>query len=384
MRQTVRRAHCLVLCLLLALCAAGCALLPESVPEFSGDTAELSVGSPYKHYFAALSDTEKAAYNAILSKASAFPQRIEIPSLTRDELDHMYSALLFDNPELFFLGGSTVTRQIQKRTFLYPEYRMGTADYDAMSRKCGEIAAQITDEAAAEKTTFGRERVVHDRLIAMCSYTDEEANIYKSTIYGVLCGEEASCEGYAKTAKYLLDMLGVPCFVVLGNSTPPGSRTQTHMWNAVQLDGEWYHLDLTWDDPVLEKGGDLIRYSFFNVTDDMLGKTHTDYDAGVLCSATKDNFFRHEKLLFTQFGEEESDRAAEFAAQVMRAGSDGFQLRFADKEAYENAQKTLFEDGAVYALLKQIGEKADLSFATNKVSYYPSDDEFAIEIIPVQ
>ena len=100
MRQTVRRALCLILCLLLALCAAGCALFPESVPEFSGDTAELSVGSPYKHYFAALSDTEKAAYNAILSKASAFPQRIEIPSLTRDELDHMYSALLFDNPEL--------------------------------------------------------------------------------------------------------------------------------------------------------------------------------------------------------------------------------------------------------------------------------------------
>ena len=55
MRQTVRRAHCLVLCLLLALCAAGCTLFPESVPEFSGDTAELSVGSPYKHYFAALS-----------------------------------------------------------------------------------------------------------------------------------------------------------------------------------------------------------------------------------------------------------------------------------------------------------------------------------------
>lgn len=383
MGRTVRRTLCLLFCMLLAAGAGGCALFPDAAPEFSGDAEALSVGSPYKHYFEALTDTEKTAYNAILSQAPGFPQRIEIPSLTRDELDNMYSALLHDNPELFFLSSKTVTRQIQKRTYLYPEYRMGKPDYDAMYGKCDEIASQITDAAAAEKTPFDRERVVHDRLIAMCAYTDEEADIYKSTIYGALCGAEASCEGYAKTAKYLLDRLGIPCFVVLGNSTPPGSRTQVHMWNAVQLDGDWYHLDLTWDDPVLEKGGDLIRYSFFNVTDDVLSETHTDYDAGVVCSATKDNFFIHEKLLFEQFGEDETARAVSFAAQVLNAGSDGFQLRFADKTAYEDAQNALFEDGDVYALLKQIGEKANRSFATNKVTYYTTDEELSIEILPV-
>lgn len=384
MKKVVKRTLCLLLCLLLAAAAGGCALFPQSTPGFVGDTAEIPDGSPYKHYFLRLSDPEKMAYNAILSEIYQFPQRIEIPQLTRDELTEMYTALLYDNPELFFLTGDSVMRQIKKRSYIYPTYSMDVADYDAMSGKCGRIAAQILEDARKEDSAFDRERVIHDRLIASCSYSDDEADLYRSTIYGTLCGGEAACEGYAKTAKYLLDALGIPCFVVLGNSTPPGSRTEGHMWNAVQLDGEWYHLDLTWDDPVLEKGGDLIRYSYFNVTDEAIGKTHEDFDTGVACTATKYNFFVHEKLLFTSFGDEEANRAASYAAQVLDAGSDGFQLRFADKKAYESAQKALFDDESIYALLKKIGKKTELSFATDQVTYFTTDENYTIEILPVR
>ncbi len=384
MSRTARQLLCLLLCLLLAAASGGCALFTQSAPDFSGDTAEIPEGSPYKHYFKRLSDAERMAYNAILSEIYAFPQRIEIPLLTRDELNEMYSALLNDNPDLFFLTGESVMRQIKKRSYIYPTYRMGIADYDAMSSKCGRIAAQILDDARKKDSDFDRERLIHDRLIAACSYSDDEADLYRSTIYGVLCGAEAACEGYAKTAKYLLDALDIPCFVVLGNSTPPGSRTQSHMWNAVQLDGEWYHLDLTWDDPVLEKGGDLIRYSFFNVTDEVIGKTHKDYDTGVACSATKDNFFVREKLLFTAFGDEEMKQAVSFAAQLLDAGSDGFQLRFADKSAYESAQKALFDEGAIYSLLKQIEKKTAQSFATDQGTYFTTDEDYTIEILPVR
>ena len=39
----------------------------------------------------------------------------------------------------------------------------------------------------------------------------------------------------------------------------------THVWNAVKLDGQWYHLDLTWDDPVSNTGEDILDYKFFLV-----------------------------------------------------------------------------------------------------------------------
>lgn len=383
-KRIVKRTICALLCLLLAAGTGGC-VFPLEAPRFSGTAETLSAGSPHKHYFDLLPETEKIAYNAVLSAlfsaAVTFPECIEIPVLTRDELNEMYAALLHDNPELFFLSGESVMRLVRKRAYLYPDYRLSLAEYDEMYCRCREVASQIAEDARKETTAFDRERAVHDRLIAMCRYSDDTANAFRSTIYGVLCAGEAACEGYAKTAKFLLDLLEIPCIVVHGNSTPPGSRTESHMWNNVQLDGEWYHLDLTWDDPVLKSGGELIRYTYFNVTDDALKKTHTDYDAGHACSATKYNYFIHEDLLFTQFGEAETERAAVYAAQTITAGSDGFQLRFADKQSFANAQKLLFDEQSVYKLLQRIAELTDREFSTDRVSYFTTNDDHTIEII---
>lgn len=383
MRRRIRAAVCAALTVLLAFGAAGCLLEQDIAPGYSTDTGELSVGSPIKHYFHDLSDTEKQAYNAVLTEAELFPPFIEIPALTQDELNHMFTALLYDNPELFFLENTSTIRKSQSRTLFYPDYRMREEDYTAMIGKCREVADQILDEAMQEETAFARERVVHDRVIAMCTYTDNKSNPYRNTIYGVLTGGAASCEGYAKTAKYLLDQLDIPCYVICGTSTPPGSNSQDHMWNIVQLDGDAYHLDLTWDDPILEGGGELIQYSYFNVTDEQICLTHADYDAGCECTATAENFFVHEDLQFASFGESEQTRAAAYAAELLSMGSDGFQLQFADSASYSDACRLLFDDQQIYSLLKQIKESTDRSFATDRVSYFNYEENNIVEIIVV-
>jgi hypothetical protein len=43
-----------------------------------------------------------------------------------------------------------------------------------------------------------------------------------------------------------------------------------HVWNAVYLDGYWYHLDLTWDDPVTSDHQDLLEHEFFLINDQKL------------------------------------------------------------------------------------------------------------------
>lgn len=48
------------------------------------------------------------------------------------------------------------------------------------------------------------------------------------------------CEGYAKAFKLLCDRIGVPCITVTSSN---------HMWNMVYVDGQWYHMDCTWNDP---------------------------------------------------------------------------------------------------------------------------------------
>lgn len=54
---------------------------------------------------------------------------------------------------------------------------------------------------------------------------------------------DAVCQGYAAAYSALLNAVGIPNYVVSG-SVPNGS----HAWNAVQLNGQWYYIDPTWND----------------------------------------------------------------------------------------------------------------------------------------
>ena len=376
------RACCAVLLVIaLAAGAAGCSFSREPAPDFSGKPEAVSAGSPVKHYFEMLDDTEKHAYNAILSEVHTFPQRIAVPTLNSAQLNHIYTALLYDNPELFFLERTSSVQQSKQWAYFYPKYRMGITDYEAMLEKCAAVADKIAQEAAQKETLFDKELIVHDRLLAMCRYSDNSAYAYRNSIYGVLCNGNAACEGYAKAAKYVLDRIGIPCYLVTGQSTPPGSASQSHMWNIVQLDGKFYHLDLTWDDPVLENGENLIRHTFFNVTDSVISATHSGYSGADACTAIDDNYFVHEHLLFADWGEAERQRTVDIAVAGISAGSEGFQLRFGNKTAYDKAKSDLFAQNGMAALLQMIRDKYEMVYAVDHTSYVPDDKNYLIDVI---
>lgn len=365
---------------LLLLGTVGCSS-SQPEPDYTVPPEALSVGSAYKYHFEQLDPVEKHAYNAVLSAVGSFPQEIKVPVLTQEQLHDFYTALLHDNPSLFYLGTKPTVRQTKKSAVFYPQYIMNLTDYEAMLRKCDAAAEKILTAAREKETDFEKELVVHDALVANCSYSDSEDNLYKRSVYGVLCGGSAACEGYAKTAKYLLDRLSIPCYVVVGESTPPGAQTQSHMWNIVRIDGEWYHLDLTWDDPVLEKGGDMISYAYFNVTDRQIGATHTQYTSVNACTATAQNYFVHERLSFVDYGAAEKERTVEIGVRQLKLGSDGFQLKFASQDSFDKAKQTLFEKEAIYELLAKIRDRADVKIATDRVSYFCTESTYTIEII---
>jgi hypothetical protein len=93
------------------------------------------------------------------------------------------------------------------------------------------------------------------------------------TAYGALANGEAVCEGYACAAKLLLNELGILCDIQFGVCTNGGG----HAWNLVELDGQWYQMDVTWND------GSADRSDYLLVTDDYMRKSRTwdesDYPA---------------------------------------------------------------------------------------------------------
>ena len=70
----------------------------------------MSAFGDFKHYFGELNENEKRAYNAILRDIESFPEEIEIPELNNEELEKVWLAVMYDNPELIMLEARMYAR----------------------------------------------------------------------------------------------------------------------------------------------------------------------------------------------------------------------------------------------------------------------------------
>lgn len=115
----------------------------------------------------------------------------------------------------------------------------------------------------------------HDYIVKNCTYNKvaiDNGTLYDDdfSAYGVLLKKMAVCEGYAKAFKLLMDIAGIECIIVTGTV---GESNTPHAWNMVKLDNEWYHIDVTYDDPYPETK--QVVYLYFGITDEIIEKDHT-------------------------------------------------------------------------------------------------------------
>jgi hypothetical protein len=150
-------------------------------------------------------------------------------------------------------------------------------------------------------TDYEKELAFHDLIIKIIEY-DTSFEIYddipkaSSHALGALETGAAVCEGYSQLMMLLLNRAGIPCRMVTGVADG-----EPHAWNMVLLNGDTYHVDVTWDDPIPIEGNterNLVHYDYFNITDAEIGKSHTwitaDYPA---CVKTAENYFVKNNIL---------------------------------------------------------------------------------------
>ena len=101
------------------------------------------------------------------------------------------------------------------------------------------------------------------------------------TAYGALVNRTSVCAGYALAYERLMDQVGIPCEYVTGMTT-----RGSHAWNIIQIDGEWYHVDVTWDDPTPDREG-YVRYKYFLKSDKAMSRDHISWEASHVCTSTK-------------------------------------------------------------------------------------------------
>lgn len=117
-------------------------------------------------------------------------------------------------------------------------------------------------------------RRVHDYIINHSIYdsnrSDYNITTYNSDIaYGPLFQGYGICGGYTDAMELFLEEMGIKSYKI---------SSDQHVWNAVYLDGKWVHLDLTWDDPVVSSGENLLEHNFFLIdTTTLLALEQTEH-----------------------------------------------------------------------------------------------------------
>lgn len=136
-----------------------------------------------------------------------------------------------------------------------------------------EVDRIIKEEIKDEKDVNEQIKIVHDYIINNTKYDsnrsdNKNAEYESNTAYGTLIQGYALCGGYTDAIAIILDRLGIKNFSI---------ESDSHIWNAVYINDAWYHLDLTWDDPVNSDKSDTLQYNFFLITTEELNELKTNY-----------------------------------------------------------------------------------------------------------
>ncbi len=178
----------------------------------------------------------------------------------------------------------------------------------------------------------------HDYIVANTVYGFLEGDDYdlSFTASGALLKGTAVCNGYAEAMELLLLCSGFDVYMAFGNTTE-GS----HAWNIVNIEGDWYHVDTTWDDPIPDMG-DTALHIYLNVDDAIIGETHSwNESAYPECTSMDANYYRKENKEFdniedlTAYIVQNLDSEDEFEIMVhdMNLGQSDFAVMMQAAEA---------------------------------------------------
>lgn len=354
---------------------------PASDPE--ADTtvkpAEVHDTTKLKYGYSTLTPEEKKIYDDMVTAVSQFKSSVElekpIPHATYAKI---FGMVYFQEAQLFWLLGRMQT--LEKDMDKIPlSYRFNSSEVAAMQKEIDAKVKELEDSLPANATDMDKMIIFHDYIVLNNQFTKE--GDYVQTVYGALVDGKIQCEGYAKAIAYLCDRAGIENLLITGTN----SEQNSHAWNKVKLDGEWYVIDTTWDDPMgHEDNPQFIRYNYFGATDaEIIGKTHFPDTPGKAtpyafetpaATATKYNYFNYVKKTANTYDE----AVALLKTELEAANKDKLrqvQIKVGSAEVLKELQTKMEANKAseLFKILGDINNSASNKFNVSSIA--PKADE---------
>ncbi|MBQ8228740.1 MAG: hypothetical protein IJZ88_06985 [Clostridia bacterium] len=338
-----------------------------------------SFGSAYKNHYSKLNNNQKKAYNHILDEIFnaeyEFPDMIQVPLMTGEELTAVVEAVNYDNPTVMCIGRDNTIITSDDLCYLKPNYTMSPPQQRVMLNTLDSVCNSILSHIDTDADDFEKELFIHDYIVNNCTY-DSAVALSSSTPYSCLVDGLSACEGYSKAAKLLLEKAGLECYTVSGQATSTDGKTEGHMWNIVNIDGAYYHLDVTWDDPTNQSGKETVSHLFMNLSDEDIGIDHFDYEKFFACDSGEANYFIKNDCLFGKLNSKALSRLKKLMALK---NNSHLEIRFKSSSYYSQAFDYLITDGKIYKLTDSANKIYNTQLNTRSVSYIENKERNCID-----
>ncbi len=227
---------------------------------------------------------------------------------------------------------------------------------EAVGKKAKQIIAKLI---TSDMKDYEKQLVLHDYIVNNSQYN---ANYYEvnsipddeHTAYGVLIKGTGICSSYAKAMHKLLDMVGIESYFVSGIA-----GEEPHAWNIVKIQGEYYHLDSTWNDPIMSDGSDFLSHDYFNLSDNLIAVTHSwDREKYPKCNSLMYSYDNISKILSGEIKPPDYDNINfktinQLPNNTVVMGYNAFDIDFANNpENREIIKSSLNKEAKTYIYVK--------------------------------
>lgn len=331
---------------------AGCSRVSEEPADGRGAVINTSFADFVSPVYESLSEEEKALYDRVKTAAENFEDYVEFDEPIPRDLARKIYKLVYDQERKYFWLSNIFYAPDSELSILKISFLYTKEDAELKKAELDVTASEIIGELPDDASDFEKIVHFHDSIVTGCDFAQRKEHV--NSAYGVLVNGYGQCEGYAAAMSLLCDKAGIPNYTVCGTN----ANGDTHAWNKILLDGQWYNADCTWDDPILSREDpDFVRHDYLLVTDkEIEGITHfTDelYSGMPPCTAAADNYFAKKGLVYYSA----ADAADSIREQIMAAGLQGkreAELRLSGEDVYFSSLARLFDSGEIKKMIEEI------------------------------
>lgn len=348
----------IVIVLFMGGCAKPDVILDEVIPYSEIQVEESLLDD--KFYYNQCTEDEQLVYKEIYQGLSDYQEEIYLHTSDAEVANTLLLEVLHDFPEIFWSDGRAVsTTYGETYTVIEPEYVYALEEKQKMEAEIETVVSEIIDSIPTESNEYEKIKYIYEYLIQDIAYVEDSKD--NQNIYSAFVRKETVCAGYAKANQYLLNRLGIYCSYVMGTAESEG-KAESHAWNIVRCNGNYYYVDVTWADPLFTgkkpATGEEIQYDYLCCNENTIAGTHKkekgyEYPE---CSLDDLNYYRMKGVFYETADEQE---LLSKMYQSIDAKEASITFKFSDSATYQKA-KPLLSDKLLNTAGEYLCEKYNL------------------------